>query len=205
VNPRIVQSERRVPIERQRIPMVIVINGVGEVRSTFAEPGLPNGLERYLRDDATRLLPEIEAAVMMLIEALNHREDSKALHAVLDVGSVMRLSPLLGPADGPAEKMYAMVIEADRNQECVARAVSRYQLTNRQTEVLLHVLDGANAGEVARAVRISEYTAQGYVKTLLTKTGSRSRAAMVAKILGWPGARQAGAGAATPTSRSGAS
>ena len=39
--------------------------------------------------------------------------------------------------------------------------------------------------EIARALTISEYTAQGYLKSLLSKTGSRNRAAMVAKVLNW--------------------
>ena len=36
---------------------------------------------------------------------------------------------------------------------------------------------------------MTEYTAQGYIKALLTKTGSRNRTAMVAKILEWPSVR----------------
>ena len=47
------------------------------------------------------------------------------------------------------------------------------------------LLGGASAGDVARSLVISEYTAQGYVKTLLEKTDSRNRAAMVAKVLNW--------------------
>jgi DNA-binding CsgD family transcriptional regulator len=55
--------------------------------------------------------------------------------------------------------------------------------------VLFHVLEGANAGEAAEALDISEYTAQGYIKTLLMKTESRNRAAMVAKVLDWENPR----------------
>ncbi len=82
--------------------------------------------------------------------------------------------------------MYAVRVVADRHRDCLMRAISRYHLTNRQTDVLLHVIGGASAGDVAEALGISEYTAQGYIKALLTKTGSRSRTAMVSKILEWP-------------------
>jgi len=98
----------------------------------------------------------------------------------------VHLSLLLDLTGALPEKMYAVHFVADRNRDCLARAISRYHLTNRQTDVLLHVIDGASAGDVARALGISEYTAQGYIKTLLTKTGSRNRMAMVAKILEWP-------------------
>ena len=164
---------------------LILINGSGDVCSTYAEARHSEGVKRFLCDDAQRLRPEIEQAVLALMYDLEHRAGADALLAVTDDGSVMRLTPLLGAGD----KMYALVIEADRNEEYVARAVSRYGLTKRQTDVLLLVLEGANAGDVAAALQISEYTAQGYIKTLLTKTASRNRTAMVAKILEWPSVR----------------
>ena len=185
---RIVQRERRShPSDRGRhraatYTALIVINSSGEVKSTFADAGRTDAVARFVRDGGARLIPEIESAVMTLMDGLADPETAGELLAVLDDGSTMRLSPLLSSGD----KMYALVVENDRNEDCIARAVSRYRLTNRQTDVLLHVLEGANAGDVARALQISEYTAQGYIKALLTKTESRNRTAMVAKVLEWP-------------------
>ena len=96
-------------------------------------------------------------------------------------GKTLRLLPLAG-ADG---SLFGLVMEADLDDATIARAASRYQLTRRQTEVLVLVLSGASANDVARSLVISEYTAQGYVKSLLAKTSSRNRTEMVAKVLNW--------------------
>lgn len=191
MSPRTVPRERRhvsaapVPHRAGTYYALLVINGLCHVRSTFAESSDLDGVRRFLRDGATRLVPEIESAVLPLISTLEEREDRVAGVAVLNNGSALRLTPLLDRPARIVERLYALVIEIDRNLECIRRAVSRYRLTNRQTDVLLHVLEGANASEVARALQISEYTAQGYIKTLLTKTNSRNRTAMVAKVLEW--------------------
>jgi DNA-binding NarL/FixJ family response regulator len=47
------------------------------------------------------------------------------------------------------------------------------------------ILEGDSAGDIARTLCISEHTVQGYVKVLLSKTKSRNRPAMVAKVLNW--------------------
>ncbi len=194
MNTRIVQSERRRDTSsraRHRAATytaLIVINGSCRVKSTFVETKQRNGIARFLHEtDETRLSDEVESAVMALMTDADRGDDADRLLAVVDGDSVMRLSPLIGTGD----KMYALVIEADRNEDCIARAASRYRLTSRQIDVLLHVIEGANAGEVAAALQISEYTAQGYIKTLLMKTESRNRAAMVAKVLDWENARPA--------------
>lgn len=99
---------------------------------------------------------------------------------VREGAKTLRLSRLDGN-----EALYALVLESDRNDGKMLRATSRYQLTRRQSEVLALLLDGASASDVAHALVISEYTAQGYVKCLLTKTSSRNRAEMIAKVLDW--------------------
>lgn len=96
-------------------------------------------------------------------------------------GMTLRLLPLAGSE----HNLFGLVMEADLDSATIARAAARYQLTRRQTEVLLLVLGGASASDVARSLIISEYTAQGYVKSLLAKTASRNRAEMVAKVLNW--------------------
>jgi DNA-binding CsgD family transcriptional regulator len=187
VGPQIVKSERRsdrTGPHRHRsakYTALIVITGDCEVRSTFAGTDRSDGVTRFLGDDAKRLRPDIEIAVRAIISDIDAGVDDESI-ALLDGNCVMHLSPLIGTVNN---KMYAVVIEADRNDDVIARAVARFHLTKRQIDVLLHVLDGANAAEVARALHLSEYTAQGYIKTLLVKTNSRNRAAMVAKVLNW--------------------
>jgi DNA-binding CsgD family transcriptional regulator len=155
---------------------LIVINGAGEVKAAFP-------------DHATRMLPELEALVFEMMADFQFRDDGEPSRGLLESGFAVHLSLLLDSSGGAAEKMYAVRLVADRHRDCLARAIKLYHLTNRQTDVLLQVFDGASAGDVARALGISEYTAQGYIKTLLAKTGSRNRTAMVAKVLDWPTAK----------------
>lgn len=153
---------------------LFVINGAGDVKASF-----PHG--------AQRLLPEIASVVFEMMADFDARNDGEPSRALLENGSDVQVSLLLDASDAfSTAKMYLVRIIPDRHRDCVARAIKRFGLTNRQTDVLLHVIGGASAGDVAGALGISEYTAQGYIKTLLTKTGSRNRTAMVAKILDWP-------------------
>jgi DNA-binding CsgD family transcriptional regulator len=77
------------------------------------------------------------------------------------------------------------MLEPFRSRDTVRVAARRYALTKREHEVLMLILEGANAAEIAGALHISEHTVQGYFKRLLKKTGSRNRAAMVANVLEW--------------------
>jgi len=192
VKPRIVHYERRSASDGSQARMravrysaLIVINAACEVKTSFVEAQRSHETTRFLNGDETRLLPELEAAVKTMIAELE-RDASETL-LLLAGERAMRLSPL----KNAAEQQFALVIETDRNENCIARAASRYGLTRRQIEVLLLVLEGANAGEVARALGIAEYTAQGHIKALLEKTTSRNRAAMVAKVLDWSVVRPA--------------
>lgn len=166
---------------------LILIDCAGGVRSAFVGAQHRDGVIRTLRNGDQRLLPTIEEAVVALRAELEPHKDSNAPFVALGDGRTVRLLPLTGEG----EAMFALVIYADGNEGAVVRAASRYGLTNRQLEVLVLVLEGANAADIARTLCISEHTAQGYVKALLVKTGSHSRAQMVAKVLNWSASRSA--------------
>ena len=193
MNPRVVHYERRRATDATSVWLhvahysaLIIINSACEVQTSFIEAQRSHEATRFLNDDETRLLPELEIPVRTMIDALQHGDGSETL-LLLAGERAMRLSPLRKVG----EQQFALVVEADRNESCIARAASRYGLTKRQIEVLLLVLEGANAGDVARALKIAEYTAQGHIKALLVKTESRNRAAMIAKVLDWSAMRPA--------------
>jgi FixJ family two-component response regulator len=79
------------------------------------------------------------------------------------------------------EALFALVLESDRNDGKMSRAMSFRQLMRRQSEVVALLLDGPSASVVAYSLVISQYMAQGYVKSLVTKTTSRDRAEIVGK------------------------
>lgn len=164
-----------------------MIDCAGDVRSAFVGAQHRDGVIRTLQNGDLRLLPAIEDAVVALRAQLEPHKDSNAPFIALGGGRTVRLLPLTGEG----ETMFALLIYADSNEGSIVVAAGRYGLTNRQLEVLVLVVEGATASDIARTLRISRHTAQGYVKALLTKTGSHNRAEMVGKVLNWSTPRSA--------------
>ena len=177
---------------------LIIVDSYAQIKFSFWSP---RGDERswLLCETQTKLNAPIEARVRELAKG---RSAATAFSDIVlrEGGMILRLSHLEGQ-----EEFFALVLERDRNDGKMERAVSRFQLTRRQTEVLGLLLEGASASDVARKLVISEYTAQGYVKCLLTKTASRNRAEMVAKVLDWKSSPASAAAASKPFARARAS
>lgn len=160
---------------------IIVTDGACNVKLCSFDQSAGNEIHNLLCAGGKRLRPELETVVSKLIEEC---PDGSAAHSrvvLFDEERTLRLSPLASP-DGI---QFALIVERDHTYDRIGRAVTRFKLTRRQTEVLALVLEGASAGEIAHQLTISEYTAQGYIKSLLSKTDSRNRAAMVARVLEW--------------------
>ncbi|MBD5657671.1 MAG: helix-turn-helix transcriptional regulator [Candidatus Eremiobacteraeota bacterium] len=161
---------------------LVVIDARAQIQFSFWNAVEGEELKTLLCGDGAPLRPELESLVTELIfdRRLSNFDSCVVFR---DGGRTLRLSPLAGA--GVEGTLFALVMEADRHDGTLARAASRYRLTRRQTEVLALVLEGASANDVAHSLVISEYTAQGYIKSLLAKTNSRNRAAMVARVLNW--------------------
>lgn len=63
-------------------------------------------------------------------------------------------------------------------------AVSAYDLTERESEVLHRVGEGASNKEIARELGITERTIKAHVTSILRKTGSKDRVALILKLNG---------------------
>lgn len=160
---------------------IIVVDARASVKLSFWDGTIGEEAKTLLCGEGSRLRPEVEEIVLTLITEMGKSHSTERLVVLIDQDRAVRLSPLTGGD----EALFALIVERDRNRNVMFRAASRYQLTRRQNEVLRLVLEGASAGEIACILSISEYTARGYVKSLLSKTASRNRAAMVAKVLEW--------------------
>jgi DNA-binding CsgD family transcriptional regulator len=57
-------------------------------------------------------------------------------------------------------------------------------LSRRETELLGHLVAGADTREVARQMFVSENTVQDHLKSVFAKTAARSRRALLARALG---------------------
>jgi two-component system nitrate/nitrite response regulator NarL len=56
----------------------------------------------------------------------------------------------------------------------------RYAFTNRETEVLRHLLDGFQNVDIAEKMNITENTVYKYVSSMITKTDAKSRGGLIA-------------------------
>jgi DNA-binding CsgD family transcriptional regulator len=203
--PTVVKLERRrAGSDEQRHPAAVylgllIIDAQRNVRHSFWDGRKGADVRSSLCRPDGSLRPEIDEILARLLDDVEREESFEARLVLLDEDRSFRLSPLAS-VDEP---LFALVVETDRNADSIARATKRFQLTRRQSEVLTLLIQGASAAEIAQALFLSEYTAQGYIKSLLSKTGSRNRAAMVAKVLDWSHRPALGKSAAPNGSKAG--
>ncbi|HTW86042.1 MAG TPA: helix-turn-helix transcriptional regulator [Candidatus Sulfotelmatobacter sp.] len=88
---------------------------------------------------------------------------------------------------GAATPYYLVAVEPARRRGTILRAMSRYQLSRREGQVLGEVLRGLSSSEIGESLSISGSTATFHLKALLRKTGSRNRTELTARVLGWDG------------------
>lgn len=128
-----------------------------------------------------RLSPIVERAVRSLIAQRSVGASNESRIIELDRRYVVTLLPLRGAS----ARLIAVRIEPFRRRNALARAAHRFSLTKREVDVLALILGGATSREIAGTLHITETTVQGYSKQLLNKTATRTRAAMVARVLEW--------------------
>lgn len=63
------------------------------------------------------------------------------------------------------------------------RSLAHFALTRREREVAQLLVEGANTPEIAKALSIAPTTAMVHVKSIMAKTGSRTRAAAVGRMV----------------------
>jgi DNA-binding NarL/FixJ family response regulator len=140
----------------------------------FAQLGLE---ARY----AKRLLPHVETKVREVVERLA-RDPLAPSSIAIDGSLIIRVSVLEAGGSLP---QIALFVEPSRRREDLESAAKRFNLTQRQIEVLGFILQGLCAREIAETLSISEATVGDYFKQLLQKTAARNRADMVARVLNW--------------------
>jgi DNA-binding NarL/FixJ family response regulator len=140
--------------------------------------------------EAKRLRPAIEKVVRDIVASWSDPSQRPANRfGIVPPSYIVRVIPL----DGDTQRFMAVMIEQIRHRDSLARAAKGYSLSPRETEVLSLILEGASAPEIASLLCLAESTVQSYFKHLLSKTNSRNRPAMVAKVLGWDGISAASA------------
>ncbi len=148
--------------------------------------------------DGLQLAPKFATLVRGLIDDGDFdSENATAAVALLGERSFVRVHPVRDSRSrfSLIHESFLVSVEELRNRDELADASRRFDLTQREAEILAHLMHGAKASEIARTLNLAEGTVQNYYKRLLSKTSARNRAAMVAAVLGWkqqaPGNRSA--------------
>ena len=82
------------------------------------------------------------------------------------------------------ERRIAVSIETSASGERVSLFARACGLSTRETELLSHVIAGAATRDIARLMFVSEHTVQDHLKSIFTKTATRTRRTLIAHVLG---------------------
>lgn len=157
-------------------PAVIVTDPVGEpVASTVAA-----------RAWEERLAGPVRPALLLRAATFGARASSTGVFRarVRNEGGgwiVVRAAPL--SADGD-ESRTAVTIEPAADSDLTEVLFAAYALTARECEVCTDVLNGLSTAEIARHRGITTNTVHDHFKSVYAKTGSSSRAELVARLAG---------------------
>lgn len=129
-----------------------------------------------LKDGA--LPPSVEYTVLKLL-AQPEESDEGVWRAAIGASTAVRVFEL----SGGSSQAFAVTVERFALGDQVENVANRFGLSARERQVLALVVKGLRNEEIARHLFISKSTAIFHVKQLLTKTSSRNRTEMVAKII----------------------
>jgi DNA-binding CsgD family transcriptional regulator len=78
----------------------------------------------------------------------------------------------------------AVTIETTAPPDRAALFARAHALTPRESEVLGHLITGADTREMAQQMFLSGHTVQDHLKSIFTKSGTRSRRALLSRVVG---------------------
>ncbi|MPY95374.1 MAG: LuxR family transcriptional regulator [Acidimicrobiia bacterium] len=94
----------------------------------------------------------------------------------------LRAARLLGGSPGPGS--IAVSIEPTPPAERTALYARVIGLSDREAELLGHLVAGSDTRELARRLFVSEHTVQDHLKSVFAKAGARSRRVLIAQATG---------------------
>jgi DNA-binding CsgD family transcriptional regulator len=90
----------------------------------------------------------------------------------------------IGEALPPAGRDVAVTIEATTAADRAELFARAHGLTPRESELLRHLITGGDTRDVARQMFLSTHTVQDHLKSVFAKTGTRSRQALLSRVVG---------------------
>jgi DNA-binding CsgD family transcriptional regulator len=124
------------------------------------------------------------AAQLLAIEAgVDDRPPKSRVHLRDGVWLTFRAARIESP-DGGTEADIAVSIEVAAPAERRDLFARAHALTRRETEVLAHLVDGADTRTLAETLFVSEHTVQDHLKSIFAKTDARNRRTLLARVTG---------------------
>lgn len=126
------------------------------------------------------LPPFVEDAVRSLQKRSERqtRKDDGSL-SLLDRSTIVRISPVNGGIG-----MYtAVFVEQFRYRDDLAKIVKKYRITRREAQILRLLIAGKTTTELAAHLGIAISTVVHHIKTMMSKTHSRTRTELLGKVM----------------------
>ncbi len=156
-------------VQRRAIPMFYVVDD--ELRVHFA-----CGARGAFGMD--RLPARVERIVRNLLQAA--REDD-AVPLGVDGDTIVRIVQTYSEL----ARLKGVVVEKLRVRDPLQEAIVRFGISTREADVLRLLLQGSSTASIAKQLSIAQATACEHVARIASKTGSRGRAQIVARVLGF--------------------
>jgi DNA-binding CsgD family transcriptional regulator len=167
-------------------PVVLLLSPDLEVRGQT--PGSHEPLRRLVpRDDDGPPVPAGAYNVAAQLLAVEAGVDAHPPWARAHLGDGVWATLRAARLDGPlpvARRDIAVSIEESPPPERLSLFALTTGLSGREREILGHVAAGRDTVEVAARMHLSAYTVQDHLKSMFTKTGTRSRRTLLARALG---------------------
>ena len=167
-------------------PVVLLLSPMLEVRSQTPQT------QRYLRllvPPDTAAMPPVPAGAYNVGAQLIAREagvDGNPPLARVYLGSGQWLTlraDRMDSAQPTAERDIAVSIEATDSGGRLSLFTRACGLSSREGELLRHVAAGATTRDIAQLMFVSENTVQDHLKSIFTKTDTRTRRVLLARVL----------------------
>ena len=124
------------------------------------------------------------AAQLLAIEAgVDRNPPSARVHLSEGLWVSLRAARI-GDAEPAGESSIAVTIEEASPTERVSLFGRAFGLSAREIELLGHLVMGTDTKELARRMFLSEYTVQDHLKSIFSKTSTRSRPSLLSRALG---------------------
>jgi DNA-binding CsgD family transcriptional regulator len=168
-------------------PVVLLLSPALEVRAQT--PQTQRYLQLLIPPDAAGQAPvpagAYNVAAQLLATEAGVDANSPSARVHLGGGHWLTLrATRMDSAQPTPERDIAVSIEATTPRDRVSLFALACGLSPRETELLEHLVTGASTRDIAELMFLSEHTVQDHLKSIFTKTATRTRSTLVARVLG---------------------